>query len=201
MESSKRRRALPPAVDAAPQDEGKPYLAPGTVAARRPPPVLRSPPVLEVDIPHAGRLRLEHLVCDVNGTLATDGEPQPEVVDLLAALRQRLQVHLLTSDTHNRQDDLDRLLGIPAVRIPPGRAAAPAKARYLAALGPDRCVAVGNGRNDRLMLRRARLAIVVLGAEGAAAEALRVADVVVPAGADALRLLLLPARLVATLRG
>ncbi len=63
-----------------------------------------------------------------------------------------------------------------------------------------RVVAIGNGRNDRMMLDAAALGIAVCGAEGAAAETLEAADIVVGRIVDALDLLLHPKRLVATLR-
>ena len=43
------------------------------------------------------------------------------------------------------------------------------KAQYVAGLGSDRCVAIGNGANDASMLELAALGIAVLGPEGAAA--------------------------------
>ena len=61
-------------------------------------------------------------------------------------------------------------------------------------------MAVGNGRNDRLMLKEAALGIALLQAEGAAVEALLAADVVAPDILAALDLLLAPDGLIATLR-
>ncbi|MCA9958568.1 MAG: HAD hydrolase family protein, partial [Anaerolineales bacterium] len=62
------------------------------------------------------------------------------------------------------------------------------------------CVAVGNGRNDALMLQAAALGIAVLQAEGTAVVTLTAADVVTPTILDALALLTEPRRLIATLR-
>jgi soluble P-type ATPase len=59
---------------------------------------------------------------------------------------------------------------------------------------------MGNGRNDALMLRRAALGVGVLGSEGAAAEILHSADIVVRDIRDGFDLLLNPLRLSATLR-
>jgi soluble P-type ATPase len=163
--------------------------------------VVPSNAMLRLSVPHVGELALQHLVCDVNGTLAIDGELQAGVADALRELRSTLDVHLLTSDTHGGQDAIDAVLGLPAVRIPSNQPAATAKLRYVEQLGAHECIAVGNGRNDVLMLRAARLAVVVAGPEGAAAAALAEADVVVTSGHAALALLLHPQRLVATLRG
>lgn len=62
-------------------------------------------------------------------------------------------------------------------------------------------VAVGNGMNDRLMLRTAALGILVLGNEGTSVQALSSADIVVKDILDGLDLLLNPKRIIATLRG
>ena len=67
-------------------------------------------------------------------------------------------------------------------------------------LGPARCAAVGNGRNDAPMLRAAALGIAVIGGEGASAHTLAAADVVCTSVLEALALLSHPTRLTATLR-
>jgi soluble P-type ATPase len=75
-----------------------------------------------------------------------------------------------------------------------------AKAAYVRGLDPVSTACIGNGRNDRLMLRIAGLGIAVIQGEGAALETVREADIVVRDVRDALDLLLNPLRLVATLR-
>jgi soluble P-type ATPase len=67
-------------------------------------------------------------------------------------------------------------------------------------LGETQTAAVGNGRNDRLMLKEAALGIVVVQTEGTAVEAMSAADLLVPGILEALDLLLFPRRLKATLR-
>ena len=59
---------------------------------------------------------------------------------------------------------------------------------------------IGNGRNDVAMFKAATLSIAVVGPEGAAAVAVRSADVVCLNIHDALDLLMNPLRLKATLR-
>lgn len=156
--------------------------------------------MLEVDVPGYGSLRLAHVALDVNGTLALDGALLPGVAERLAALRSLLTLHLITADTHGRQAAIDAELGLVAVRTRPGEPEAEQKAAYLRDLGADRVVAIGNGANDALMFRQARLAIAVLGSEGLATAALREADIVVPEIGAALNLLLNTKRLIATLR-
>ncbi|MER3419706.1 MAG: ATPase P [Chloroflexota bacterium] len=156
--------------------------------------------MLHLEVPGLRTLYLHHLVLDVNGTLALDGELLPGVRERLHRLRQQLTVHLVTADTHGRQEQIDRLLGLTAVRLVPGQPEAEQKAAFIRALGDEGVVAIGNGANDTLMFRKATLAIAVLGTEGLAVVALREADVLVPDIMTALDLLLHPRRLIATLR-
>jgi soluble P-type ATPase len=77
---------------------------------------------------------------------------------------------------------------------------AQAKVIYLEHLGPANSAAIGNGRNDALMLKQAALGIAVVQTEGAATAALLAAEIVTPGIIDALDLLIHPDRLKATLR-
>jgi soluble P-type ATPase len=63
------------------------------------------------------------------------------------------------------------------------------KLGYIQWLSAERCVAVGNGRNDAQMLSAAALGIAVIGAGGAHAAAVAAADVVTRSVQEALALL------------
>lgn len=155
--------------------------------------------MIEIDIPDYGRYRLDHLVLDYNGTIAVDGQLLPAVANLLLTLAHQINIVVLTADTFGSVQRM--LTGYPCTIaiLPPGDQAV-AKRDKVRELGPDRCVCVGNGRNDRLMLQEAALGIAVIQQEGAAAATLMAADVVCTAAADALALLQSPRRLTATLR-
>jgi P-type E1-E2 ATPase len=155
--------------------------------------------MIELNIPGRGLIQLEYMVSDVNGTLAIDGQLMEGVSRDLRSLRDRLQIHLLTADTHGRQAIIDQQLGLTAVRIRPGNEAAQ-KAEYVRKLGAGGVVAIGQGANDAAMLKEAGLGICVLSTEGAAVESLLAADIVVPNIFIALELLEKPLRIVATLR-
>ena len=79
--------------------------------------------MIELNIPGRGLMQLQHLVCDVNGTLAVDGQLPDGLGRAITALRDRLTVHLLTADTHGRQHIIDQQLNLKAVRIQPGQEA------------------------------------------------------------------------------
>jgi len=155
--------------------------------------------MIEIAIPDDQTLRLEHLVADFNGTLALDGRLLPGVADALRNLAARLAVHVVTADTFGAAAQALDGLPVALTRLAAGPHAA-AKRRYAENLGADRCVAIGNGRNDEQLLAVAALGIAVVQGEGAARQTLRSADVVAPDIGAALGLLIYPERLVATLR-
>ncbi len=159
--------------------------------------------MIRIDIPGDTAILLRHLVLDVNGTIAVDGQLLPGIAQRLAALEGQLQVHLLTANTHGRQAQIDQALGLVATILPPATPSASQgslKALFVEELGSANVVAIGNGNNDAEMLRSARLGIAILGPEGLAIEALTAAGVLCVTAVDALDLLLNPSRLRATLR-
>jgi P-type E1-E2 ATPase len=155
--------------------------------------------MIELNVPGRDNLSLEHLVMDVNGTLAVDGILVDGVAKRIGALRNRLTVHLLTADTHGGQAAIDHLLNLQAVRIRKGDEAGQ-KAAFVRQLGAERVVAIGQGANDAQMLKTAALGICVLSVEGLAIEALTSADLLMPDILSALDLFDRPLRLIASLR-
>ena len=155
--------------------------------------------MIELNIPGRGVVQLQHLVCDVNGTLAVDGQLPEGVKERLSVLRDRLTLHLLTADTHGKQDIIDQQLNLIAVRIQPGNEDEQ-KVKYVQQLGAETVVAIGQGANDAGMLQVAALGICVLSREGAAVKTLLGADLVIADIYEALDILVKPLRIVSTLR-
>jgi soluble P-type ATPase len=155
--------------------------------------------MIGIKIPGFKELRLSHLVLDYNGTIAGHGRLIEGVPEKLAILAPRLMIHILTADTFGTVREQVAHLPADLIVIPQGDQAH-AKSEYVRRLGREQVVAVGNGRNDRLMLQEAALGIALVQAEGGAVEALLAADVVAPGILEALDLLLIPAGLTATLR-
>jgi soluble P-type ATPase len=155
--------------------------------------------MVRVDIPGYRELQLTHLVMDYNGTLAVDGRIEDGVKALLERLAADLTIHVVTADTFGLA--AGQLNETPAqlTVLPPGNQDV-AKRDFVNDLGCSRTVAVGNGRNDRLMLQAAELGIAVILKEGAAAVTLAAADIVCQGIVPALELLAHPLRLTATLR-
>ena len=155
--------------------------------------------MIEINIPGWKSLQLEHLVCDVNGTLAMDGKLLDGLVKVLTDLKSKINIHLITADTHGQQVIIDRQLNVQAKRLTPGDEPFQ-KARFVESLGADGVVAIGQGANDADMLYTAALGICVLSREGCAVSALLNADLVTADIFSALDLLNHPLRIVATLR-
>jgi P-type E1-E2 ATPase len=155
--------------------------------------------MIELNIPGRGTIKLEHLVTDVNGTLAVDGQLCDGLARRISELRDRLDIHLLTADTYGRQGIIDQQLSLTAVRVAKGNEAE-RKAEFVHKLGADKVVAIGQGANDAAMLKAAMIGISLLSVEGIAAETLLAADIFVPDIYAAFELLEKPLRIVATLR-
>lgn len=155
--------------------------------------------MIEINIANFGHLRLDHLVLDYNGTLAFDGALISGVADMLLLLAEHLQIHILTADTFGSVHQAFAGTAYTIHVLPKGNEEE-GKALYVQKLGSRSAVCVGNGRNDRLMLKEAGLGIAVLQREGAALPALLAADIVISDIIDALDLLLHPKRIIATLR-
>ncbi len=146
------------------------------------------------------QLAIKHLVFDYNGTLSVDGKLLPGIAEKLIVLAEQFTLHVVTADTFGRA--AEELENLPCtLTILPKENQAEAKRNYVLKLGAEQTAAVGNGRNDRLMLAEAALGIVLLQAEGIAVATLKNADVVCKQATDALDLFLHPKRLTATLRG
>ncbi len=155
--------------------------------------------LLEIRIPNFGLLQLEHLVLDYNGTLTFDGKVLPQVKAKLAELAEHLRIHMLTADTFGTARA--ELADVPCeVKILEASEMDKQKVAYINALEANTVVAYGNGRNDRRMLKTARLGVAVVGREGCAVEALLAADVCISDIVDGLDLLLNPKRLEAALK-
>ena len=152
--------------------------------------------MLTLTIPGRDEMVLEHLLLDLNGTLSDRGELIDGVAPLVREVSGSLVAHLVSADTFGTAAEVARELSLTFVKADSGEH----KCAYARELGPNRCVVVGNGANDVLVMEAAALSLAVVGPEGASTRALAAADVVCHDVRDALRLLLDPRALSATLR-
>jgi len=155
--------------------------------------------MLEIDIPGFGIVKLEHLVSDFTGTLSVDGILLPKVEARLNKLSETMKIHILTADTFGKAQTALKDVKCE-MQILTGENHDVQKEEYVKKLGAESVVALGNGKNDRKMLKAAKIGIAVTEGEGCAVDALLAADIHVRSALDGLDLLLNTKRCKATLR-
>lgn len=155
---------------------------------------------MRIEIPGYKTLDIKYLVLDYNGTIAVDGYIPDEVKETLRSLSEKLELYVLTADTHGTAKTMCEGLPVTIMTFP-SDAAMHEKLRILNSLGKEQCVAIGNGRNDVLMCQNAALSIAIIGAEGAYGKLPAESDICVTSILKGLELLQKPKRLIATLRG
>ncbi len=154
---------------------------------------------MKFGIPGFGNIDIEYIVFDFNGTLAVDGLLLSGVKERLTALSNELEIYVLTADTFGKAKS--QLEGIPCrLTVLPEENQDTGKLEFVKRLGCESSACVGNGRNDRLMLKESALGIAVILDEGIAPETLIAANVVFKDIVSALDMFKNPLRLTATLR-
>lgn len=155
--------------------------------------------MITFDIPGFKKIEAEHLVMDFNGTMAIDGILIDGVAELLEVLSSKLSVHVLTADTFGTSKHELAATGCTLYILDPEKQEMQ-KEQYVTTLGKDSVIAIGNGANDSFMMFQAALSILTLQQEGACGNLFSIADIVCTSITDALKLLLNPLRVTATLR-
>ncbi len=155
--------------------------------------------MLEIEIPTKEKIYLKYLVSDFTGTLSVDGVLIPGVKEKLNEIAKILEIHILTADTFGKAKYALEGICAKVCILNPGNEDIQ-KEKYVKKLGENLVIALGNGRNDRRMLKKAKIGIAIMLEEGCAIETLLNADIVVKSPIDALDLILNPKRLIAVLR-
>ncbi|MGQ9847168.1 MAG: HAD family hydrolase [Bacteroidales bacterium] len=143
--------------------------------------------------------RIEHVLFDFNGTLAVDGKMIEGVEPMLKKLAEHVSIHVITADTFKMAAEELKEVPVKLTIIKSGQEKQQ-KLFYLENLGREKCIAIGNGTNDAMMLAKAPISIAVIQAEGTSQEALSAAKIVCFSIIDAISLCLNPKRIIATLR-
>lgn len=166
--------------------------------------------MIELNIPGREKLIIKNLILDLNGTISLHGKIIEGVAKRLRTLNKQLDISVITADTRGRAEqaleelraetaDGEKPFSIRLHKIERG-AENIQKHKLVQGLGSLETVSIGNGSNDAHMLKESAIGICVVGREGAAVESVMNADLAVSHINDALDLLLMPQRLVATLR-
>ena len=155
--------------------------------------------MIRIEIPGMELLEIEHLVLDYNGTIAINGILIDGVMERLEKLSVLLDIHVITADTYGSVHEQCHGHAI-SVHVIGKYHQDREKLTFLESLKPEHCVAIGNGKNDLLILSQAALGFAVIQEEGISTKTFLASDVVFHSINDALDALLHPNRLIATLR-
>ena len=155
---------------------------------------------MTIDIPGYKTLKLNTLLLDYNGTIATDGVIPDSIKERICRLAADFRILVLTADTHGTAKNQCEGLHLEVCTFPVGNAG-DYKEEIINQCGGENCVCMGNGRNDIKMFRGAALSIGIMDTEGMCGALLNESDICVKSIEDGLDLLLNPKRIIADLRG
>lgn len=154
---------------------------------------------MKIQIPGRGALDIQNIVFDYNGTVAVDGKLIEEVSKNINELSSQFNFYVITADTYGTvQKELEDtnceviVIGKEKQDV--------CKLDFVRGLDLQTVLSVGNGRNDKLMLKETALGIAILQEEGLCTETLLNSDMVVSSILDVFGFLKDTNRLVATLR-
>lgn len=150
-------------------------------------------------IPGNRTIEIKNVVLDYNGTIAINGKLIDGVAKLINELSVDINFYVLTADTFGSVKKELALVNCEVVIISNDKQDV-SKLDYVLNLGKENTLCVGNGNNDKLMLREAVIGVALIQDEGACVESLLAADVACKSILDVFEFFRSPNRLIATLR-
>lgn len=154
---------------------------------------------MNIKIPGRDSFELKNVVFDYNGTIAIDGKLIDGISKEINELSSKLNFYVITADTYGTvQKELENT-NCEVITIAKENQDI-CKLDFLNSLGANSTLTVGNGRNDKLMLKESILGIAILQDEGLCTETLLISDILVKSIYDVFGFLKDINRLVATLR-
>jgi len=154
---------------------------------------------MKINIPGRIPFEIRNIVFDFNGTIAIDGILINGISESINELSNSFNFYVITADTYGSVEEELKNTACKLKKIPKSSQDI-SKCDFVKELGSDITLAVGNGRNDKLMLKEAVLGIGVLQEEGICTETLLNSDIVTKSISDVFDYLRNKNRLIATLR-
>lgn len=152
-----------------------------------------------LSIPGRENIQIFNVILDFNGTIAIDGKLIDGVSEKINELSNLMNFYVVTADTYGTAER--ELSGVDCKVINlSGSDEFESKLDVLNSLGKDVTLCVGNGFNDRIVLKECVLGISLLQNEGLNVDALVASDLVCKSIIDVFSCFENPNRLVATLR-
>ncbi len=152
-----------------------------------------------VKIPGKESFEIKNVVFDYNGTVAIDGKLIAGISDIINELSNSFNFYVITADTYGTVKKELENTNCEVIVIPNSQQDI-SKLEFVKELGLQYTLSVGNGRNDKLMLKETVLGIAILQDEGLCTETLLNSDILVKSIFDVFGFLKDSNRLIATLR-
>ncbi len=149
--------------------------------------------MISIQRPGMESLDIYFVLIDFEGTLAMDGRVHPKAKDKVNLLSKRATITILTKSNREKVVETLRKMKAEILYVTEGDSSQQ-KLNVLQRLGPHQTAVIGNGLDDVRIMEQAGLGMCVIGKEGASAEAMAKADLVVTHVLDALDFLLKPLR-------
>lgn len=154
---------------------------------------------MKVKIPGKEEIEIKSVVFDYNGTVAIDGKLLKNVSKNINELSSDFNFFVITADTYGTVKKELENTSCEVIVIGKENQDK-AKLEFIKKLGAETVLSVGNGRNDKLMLKETVLGIAIMQDEGLCTETLLSSDILVKSIDDVFGFLKDSNRLIATLR-
>lgn len=154
---------------------------------------------MKVNIPGREELEIQNIVFDYNGTIAIDGKLIEGIKKSINEFSNSFNFYVITADTYGSVEKELEDTKCEVIKISKSSQDI-SKLEFIKSLGSSRTLSVGNGRNDKLMLKESILGIAILQDEGLCTETLLNSDILVKSIFDVFSFLKDENRLIATLR-
>ncbi len=130
---------------------------------------------MKIKLPGRGISEIKNLVFDFNGTLAENGKLSDGGKEVLKRLSKDYRIYIATSDTLGSAGNELKGYNVNIITVKSGSE----KLELVMKLGYSSTISIGNGNNDKSMLKKAVVGIAVIGSDGATPDAINSADIVV----------------------
>ena len=154
---------------------------------------------MKFKIPGQETIEIKNVVFDYNGTIAIDGQLIKGVAEIINDLAEKITFHVITADTYGSVEKELAAIRCNVVKIPKEKQDL-SKLDFLLKLGKQTTLCVGNGKNDRLMLKESIIGVAIIQDEGVCVESLLAADIACKSILDVFMYFKDPNRMIATLR-
>ena len=128
--------------------------------------------MVSIDIPGKGKMNIENLVLDFNGTIAYDGNIKNGIREKIQRVHEMgINIYILTADTYHQAAEQCKDMPV-TLEIFDVDNAALSKREIVNNIDSKLTMTIGNGNNDVEMFEESILSVAVIGDEGCAVKAI-----------------------------